>query len=718
MSDAREISSADLASGGTLDMNKELGAPQQDTSSADPNADPSGFTTEISDVINDPAVRQAISEYLVGEIKDVRDGNDRKGLEARWQNYRRIRRARVESETRTSPWKNSANLMPPLTAQKVNTIYAKEIAAFSSKKPPVQVTAINPADADAACSLEKFFKGLAENPDGLNLSKNQQIIFYEQVSMGVHFVKVPFLTDKWAFKRIGSAGEEQVTYVRHKGPAIVSIRLEDFFTRPYWKDIQRAPWVAIRYRYYQHELLQQVAIGMFNKDAVDAILSDNITTYDENMMASLTDAKVSVGSLTKNETNKEYEIYECYVFWDIDGDGIPEDVKFWIEATSGQILRTEYNPLSIRDIEPVIYFGDPDVLYGVGVCEMTASLQDEVTTLHNMRFDGTQLAMLKMWFARRGTGIANEKFSPMKVIELDDPLADIRAVDFPDIAPSCLTGEMVARDYADKVTGASDYMSGFNDSTVKSGATAAGTMYLGQQSNTILNSILQNAEISMTNIFKMVFYQCVANKDNVDLSFLAQSDRDNVASILEMNVEDIPTKFRFAVKSTELNKTDEARKQNYLASSQLYAQYAKSAFELQATMRGTPVQTPQGVQMQPADPAAVALAQKLYVGSTEFMHKMFEYFDVGNPDDYLPYIEDMKLALRQQDLAKQAQVDQAKGAMNNANGIVGDSGQGGGAVSSGAGVPDASSGMGYGTATGSPTDATVPSTSGAGTAGF
>jgi len=640
---------------------------------------------QLSDIITDEAIRTAISDYLCSEIKDIRDGEDRKGLEAVWQEYRRIRRARVESKTRTSPWKNSANMMPPLTAQKVNTIYAKEISAFASKKPPVQVEAMNSSEFDKAESIGRFFKGISESSSGLNMPKNQQVIFYEQVSLGTHFVKVPFLVDQWAFKRAGQAGEEQVTYVRHKGPAIQNIRLEDFFTRPYWKDIQRAPWIAVRYRYYQHELLQQGAMGIFNLENVQKILDRNITTYDDNQLSSLTGANITVGEIGKNDQNKEYEIFECYVFWDIDGDGIPEDVKFWVEVESGEILRTEYNPLSMRDIEPVIYFDDPDVLYGVGVCEMTASLQEEVTTLHNMRLDGTQLSMLKMFFARRGSGLADEELSPFKVLEMDDPMTDLRPVDFPDVAASCLTGEMVAREYADKVTGASDYMAGFNDKTVGSGATLGGTTFLAQQANTILNSILQNAEISMTNIYTMAFYQCVAHKEQVDLSFLTPEDQANMMDVLSMNVEDIATKFRFIVKSTELDKTDEARKQNYLAGSQMYGQYAQKMLELQNTIQMAQQGMPQ--QGIPPNPQLAELALRMYVGATKFMTKTFEYFDVGDPSSYFPYVGDMELQLKMQDEQKKLAVQQQKESMNNAQGFVGTGAQGQQAVLGPAGVP-------------------------------
>lgn len=644
-------------------------APQnapQDTGSVPQTSMSSDSSTStpyvISDIFPDDATKQEVISYLSTEVLDVRDGSDRSELLTRWAKWRRQRRAKPETATRNTPWQSSANMMPPLTAQKVNTIYAKEISAFATKKPPVYVEPMNIEDADLADSMIRFFKGLAESRNGLNMQKTIQTIFYNQVSMGTEFVKVPFLIDQWAFKRPGPSGTQQVTYVRHQGPAIQPIRLEDFFTRPYWKDLQRAPWIAVRWHYYKHELEQQAALGAFDPAELEKVYGQPITSFDDNALSAQETAGIGSSSLGQQEHNNEYEIYECFVFWDIDGDGIPEDIKLWIHPETQAILRSEANSLSIRDIEPVIYMDDPDSLYGVGVCEMTESLQDEVSMLHNMRLDGTNLSMLKVWLARRGLGLSDEELSPFKVLEVDDPSSDLRILDFPDVAPSCLNGEYVAREYADKVTGASDYMAGFNDKTVGTSATAGGTMFLAQQSNSILSSILQNAELSVSNIYQMAFYQCVANKDKVDLSFLSPEDQANMQTIFSMNVEDIPTKFRFIVTATDITKTDEAQKQNYLAMSQMYSMYGEKMLQILQILP----------QAQQQDPRLYTMLLKLYVGSTEFVEKMIEFFDVGNPKDYLPFTDDLKVQLRAMDDFRAQQTQAQKEALKNgASGAVG-----------------------------------------------
>jgi hypothetical protein len=393
-------------------------------------------------------------------------------------------------------------------------------------------------------------------------------------------------------------------------------------------------------------------MGAFDKDAVDKVISAPLQLYDDGLSSAQAQRGVSADSLGKVEANQEFEVYECYLFWDVDGDGISEDVKLWIHPETGALLRSEFNPLSMRDVVPVIYLHDPDVLYGIGVCELTESLQDEVTTLHNMRLDGTTLAMQKVWAARRGLGLKDEEISPLAVIEMDDPHQDLNVIAFPDVAPSCLNGEMVAKEYADKVTGANDYMAGFNDQTVGTAATVGGTMFLAQQANSILNSILQNAEMAISNIYQIALFQCMANKDLLDLSFLSQDDQLLLQQIFAMNVEQIPTQFQFKVKATDITKTEQAKKQAYLAMTQTYSMYAEKGFQLLQMMQQLgALQNPQLM----AD-----FAQSVFVGSTEFMKKMMDFFDVGDPSEYLPFIDDMKLQLQMADKQKAMQVSALK----------------------------------------------------------
>lgn len=615
-----------------------------------------------SDVLG--AEKEKVVSYLVSEIIDVRDGSDRKALEKNWDNWRRIRLAIPETERRSTPWIDAANVVPPLTMQKVQTIFAKLIAAFSVKKPPVSVQALNVDDADTAMALEKWFKGMAENRYGLDVRRKFKQIAYDLVSLGTQVVKVPFKVESWAFKRSVNGATEEVRYIRHQGPEIVPIQLEDFFTRPYWKDPQRAPWIAIRYRYFYHELKQMEGQGIFVD--VDKILGEAITTYDVNTQAELRRQGIEVGNLAGEQPNQQFEVYQAYVFWDLDGDGIPEDLIVWVEPNSGTMLRAEYNPLSVRDVEVMTYLDNPISLYGIGICQMVEGPQAVLTSLQRMRLDGTQLNMLKMFVARRGCGIGpNEEFTPFKLLIVDDPTTDFRPIDFPDISQGVLMGEQMAKEDADRVTGANDYMAGFNDKIVGSNATSSGIQYLSNQANSQLNSLLENVEMGMTNVYMYALYQCIANKDLVDLSWLPPSDQTAIRSVLELKVEDLPTKFRFQVRTTDINRTDESRKQNYMMAMQLYNQYFQAAMSI-LQMKMNP-QIGQNPDMQ-------ELLTSTYVGMTSLTERMLEFFDIGDPQDFLPFIEQLKVQMRAADKVRAEQAQAMKEVLNGQGGTFGGNG--------------------------------------------
>ena len=66
-----------------------------------------------SNVLGDK--EEEIMEYLCTEIRDVRDGADRKTLLLKWNKWRKQRLAVPDSESRDLPWIKSSNVVPPLT---------------------------------------------------------------------------------------------------------------------------------------------------------------------------------------------------------------------------------------------------------------------------------------------------------------------------------------------------------------------------------------------------------------------------------------------------------------------------------------------------------------------------------------------------------------------------------------------------------------------------
>ncbi len=583
-------------------------------------------------VIRDDDMRKEITTFLQDEISKVREDGERASMETHWKKWRRQAQAKPEQDEKTYPWEKASNVVPPLTATNTNGIYASLKSSFSARKPFWTVEYDSADDKPKALALEKYLDIITESAQHLNMKAKNNEIFYDLALMGNKFVKVPWEVDYWSFKRRDPSGNTvQVSKVVHDSPTIFPIRHEDFLMRPYLTDIQRAPWVGHVHHYMWHELKQREAQGVFQ--GVDAIVEQSNPEMSESLREELSRRGIDPDTRYGDAKVRVYDVCPIYLFWDVDGDGIPEDICVWIEPNTGTIVREDFNDLGIRDIVNVPYLLLPDQLYAMGVGWMTESLQDEIEALHNMRIDGTHLSMLQMYITRRGCGIGpKEEFRPLKNIQVDNPSGDFIPIKFPDISPSTIQAEMLAKEYSDRFTGASDYMMGVENRNIGTRATATGTMFLAQQGNRIFQAIMENVEEAYSEIPKIVTFQLIRNAARVDLSLLPSDMQAPMQEVLSMNLEDVPSAFKFRVKTTEIDKTEEARKQNTLTLVQLYQMYGQSVFSLLPQVYNN--QVPQPIK---------EVALKFFLGSTTLMEKIFKFFGEVNTNEYLPYVKDLEM---------------------------------------------------------------------------
>jgi hypothetical protein len=498
-------------------------------------------------------------------------------------------------------------------------------------------------------ALTRLVDKLMESKHHVNIRKKNLTIFYDLVSLGTQFVKVPWSVKKWSFKREG----QQVEKVVQDSPDVIPIPIDDFFCKLHMYDMQTAPWVAIRTRYQEHELRQQEANGIFQN--VELVLNFNENTISEHVADQL-DQMDETSTLT--DDTKEYEIFETYLFWDIDGDGVPEDIKLWIHKDAKVILRAEFNELGVRDLVRIPYFNIPYQLYGLGVGHMVEKLQDEVDTLHNIRINSQHLSSLQGFITRTGsTSLDNFEFEPLFNLKTEVPKEDVQLIKFPDVSANTFQAEYMVTEYADRLTGAGNAMMGQSDNQAKTRATASGTMFLAQQGYKLYESISKNIEEGYGEIGLMIVYQLVSNAERAIQSILPLApleDQELLREVLQMNVEDIPSRFNFTIQVTEVDKTEEAKLQKAMTMQQLYGAYTETVMNLAERIQ----------MIKQMAPEMLEPAMKLYVGQTKIMEEIIDLLSDKNPEEFTVYVKDIDLLLRKDEMAKDQQVQQMKGALN------------------------------------------------------
>lgn len=600
----------------------------------------------VDEIFPDDADKQQLLDYLQAEHVAVREGQDREQFLQQVQVWRRQRDVRPEQEVKNFPWAKASNMATPATAIVTNGIYTQLLGRFSSKDKLFVVETDNIDTMELANALTALLQVVTEGSHRADLPSKNPDIFQDTVSLGTQFVGVPWTINRMQFKRQGDVGVEMVNKVVYEGPDVEVPLIEDVLTRPYWKDLDVAPWFTTVHRMMGYELKQGEANGWY--EGVDAVEGQPLTEIDENLEDEALRAGITIDYETKLELAKTYEIYRTFVFWDADGDGVAEDLVLWWEPTTGHVLRAEYNELGSRPIVRLPYIDRPKLLYARGVGWYAQLLQDEIDSYHNIRNNSMAVSSLQMFATRTGSMKNRSRtFRPLENIEFDDPKNDFMPITFPDVSQSTLQAEMLTRQYLQQVVAAGDALLGQGDSQAKTRATASGQAQQLQTNLKIVNAIQESVAKAYSKIGMKMLLQMAAHS-NETLENLVGLVPDQHIPVLEkffsqIRVEDVPGMVKVRVELATDDDNEQSKRQGLMMISTLYQQYIQQGLQL-AMM----VQNPQ------LPDEAKEFATRGIVGMTRIMEKTLEAFKEKGGGTYLPYVEGYDIMLDALDQQRKA----------------------------------------------------------------
>jgi len=282
-------------------------------------------------------------------------------------------------------------------------------------------------------------------------------------------------------------------------------------------------------------------------------------------------------------------------------------------------------------------------------------MQSELEALHNNRINAVHMTTLKMFIARKNSGIkARETMSPGKIFLVDN-VADFKTLEVGEVYPSSLAAEGNAWMYLQKATLMSDTMAGFADQTLKS------RDGLGMQTNRMransgmVGSILEGMEDAYSNLGLLTFFQLVWNRETViENETRIKRLRDDEILLLDkalsIKIEEIPVKLRFSVRTSDVEQTFEARRQNVLSLWSIYTMFKKEQLPLLMQVYGG-IPGPQGLMPLPQPVKEAAL--RYIVGTSKLMEKMLEFFGEDETGDFVSPVKLEELAFEMMDLAQE-----------------------------------------------------------------
>jgi hypothetical protein len=398
-------------------------------------------TPEKADLRISDDRRDELSRWLSTEIFNAVAA--KKTIEATWQELLRQYNGDPIRKRRDVPIANAPTTEITIGAIAADSIFAQAMdLKWVQTSPLVSVRPTSgrggPDAARKAKALEQFANHIAVFE--ANAEDADECASLDAIQLGTGVFYIP-----WVERR----KKTRVATVLSRGPIILPIPVEDFLTPAgAVGDIEDLQWVAIRFVLTEAELVERAQVnGWIGIDQARPQGADNWMKKKRAYYAH---------QQSSDTLQSLYDVYDIYCYYDIDGDGVREDLYVVFNATAGTILRIAYNPFDSRPIVLMRYQRRPHLIYGLGVLEMMRPYENEVTDIHNERILNMIIANCRHWVGREGVIPEDLVFFPNSVTTVPNPRDDLIPLPMGDVYPSSVQAETLTTMLAERRVGVNE----------------------------------------------------------------------------------------------------------------------------------------------------------------------------------------------------------------------------------------------------------------------
>ncbi len=487
-------------------------------------------------LVNAASVSKLV-EYLCSEL--WRAQASRRPLEDKWIRYHNSYRAEPLSQENNYPFPKSSNLVIPVVATDVDTIYARLMGMYFATENLWVARALRPDMVEFAPRLEEFL-GWAQEHE-LKIYDPVADWLLETVKLGTGVLKTRYNREykkvyefREVLDQVGNVQtlERQARLLLHDSPQVSHVSLWNFFVPAGYSDLQIAPWCGERIPLTWPQLLNRARSGLYTgiERLGESWARSRGTVVDQNLD--------KLDSYIPNRGDR-FDIFEFWLDWDVDADGQDEAIVVTLHPETKTLLRVDFNPFFNQE-KPYDFSRYARVekrFYGVGVCEMLATFQDEVSTMHNQRLDSYSVANAAVFVALKNGNIKqDEPLFPGRILLVDD-LNEIKTLQLGSPLGQDIGQEQMTLTYARQRTGVNDWVAGNDSSSANYAAASVAMQQLREGSKRIDQSIRENRRcLSSVGLRVSELYQ---QFNQGGKPYLAMGDKDGeyVAQILKFPME-------------------------------------------------------------------------------------------------------------------------------------------------------------------------------------
>ncbi len=540
-----------------------------------------------------------------------------------WITWQKLYWAEPLKKVKNFPFKKAANVVIPLAAIAVEAFQARIMNTLFSVEP---FWSIRPRAKEwimAAKPFEKYLQSEVENGETLRTYEFCNETTTELVKLGTCVGKTGYekLTKK-SKRHVG--GEDQDFYVTVKnGPTMGRVPLANFFMRFSELDPDTAPLVGEKHRFSWGQLKRFAGDGRMRKEEIEKIKEfwvDRINPSAEPNDGDVLAREIDKLANTEPMWTQEFEVYEFWCSFDVDEDGINEEIVIDYHKESRRFLSIRYNWYDDlhRPYDICNFINVEGIWPGIGLCKTTQQFQEEVTTIHRQRLDNATLANMAQIVLKKGMGYGpGEPVFPGKMWFVDDPTKDIREFKLSEIYPSAFNNEESLVRWFEKRTGVNEVVLGIPQEGTPGTATSDLTRLA--EGNKKFDLVMKNIKrwLGAIGVNVVTNYQLFGNQ-NVHWLVLGE---DGVWVDAILNMPGILIR-RGAV--IELTVTDsitnrDVEQQQWMSLFQLITNYYRSVAEL-AQLLGPEV--------------FGTVVQKALISSDEALRRLLDTFGITDSDRF------------------------------------------------------------------------------------
>lgn len=331
---------------------------------------------------------------------------------------------------------------------------------------------------------------------------------------------------------------------------------------------------------------------------------------------------------------KVYEILHVFCEYDIDGDGVKEDLYVVYDRTSQQCLKIDYNGFDSRPFSIARYQIIPHKFFGLGVLEMIMPYQQAATDWYNFNVANAKLANSRFVVVKWGSPLAGSKLRlmPNKPLYVNN-VEDISFTQAAELYPSSVQRELLNWQLADKRTGIQNAMGSGPAPGKRTPATTAMTII--QQMNQRFTPAFDSIRGTMADALVQACLRMQEKYQTDDSArdylrsywtkLLGPRGAAQIAKIMEDPTRDIRDALVIEMTAATQSINREADRQSSTMMMQMLGQYYQRMIQMSA-LAASP-QAPPGVK---------AMIEKIAKANTEAMDRFLRTFDqVRDPSLFL-----------------------------------------------------------------------------------